>query len=470
MFSPVIGLEIHIQLLTKSKMFCSCPTNYGAPPNSNICEICLGYPGTLPTVNKEALKMCIMLALSLNCRINETSDFYRKNYFYPDLPKGYQITQFDHPLSENGFLDVEGKKIRVRRIHLEEDAAKLIHKEKNLLIDFNRCGIPLIELVTEPDITSPEEAGKFLEKLKGIVDFLGISTGKMEEGALRCDVNVSLKGENGKYGTKAEVKNLNSFKAVVKAIRFEIERQSKLLKNNQPVQPETRSFNEENETTISMRSKETLNDYRYFPEPDLLLFSVDEPDIEKIKSSLPELPYNAYIRLIEKYGLSCEDAKLLTSSKDILDFFDKCLKIYKDYKSVANWISSEILKNLNKMKKSIEEVPLNPEKFTKMLSLIDEGKISGKIAKTILEEMMITGKEPEEIIEEKGLIQLSDRATLTSIIDEIITNNQKEVSLYRSGKKNLFGFFMGEAMRKTNGRANPALLKDIMLERLEKDG
>lgn len=470
MFSPVIGLEIHIQLFTKSKMFCSCPTNYGASPNSNICEVCLGYPGTLPAINKEAVKMGIMLALSLNCKINNVSSFYRKNYFYPDLPKGYQITQFDLPLSENGLLSVEGKDIRIRRIHLEEDSAKLIHKEDEILIDFNRCGIPLIELVTEPDIASPEEAGEFLEKLKEIVDFLGISSGKMEEGALRCDVNVSLKNEKGEFGTKVEIKNLNSFKSVVKAIKFEMDRQNKLLEKGESILSETRAFNEENETTILMRSKETLNDYRYFPEPDLLLLSVKDSEIEEIRSTLPELPHNAYMRLIEKFGLSNEEAKLLISSKDILSFFDECSKLFSDYKAIVNWISSEVLKNLNKMKKSLKDIQLNPENFTKMLTLIKEGKISGKIGKTILEEMMITDKDPDDIIKEKGLIQLSDSDALESIIVEIITNNPKEVSMYRSGKKNLFGFFMGEAMKKTNGKANPVLLREIMLEKLEKDG
>ncbi len=470
MFSPVIGLEIHIQILTKSKMFCSCSTNYGASPNSNICEVCLGYPGTLPAINKEAIKMGIMLALSLNCKINNVSSFYRKNYFYPDLPKGYQITQFDLPLSENGLLSIEGKDIRIRRIHLEEDSAKLIHKEDAILIDFNRCGIPLIELVTEPDIASPEEAGEFLEKLKEIVDFLGISSGKMEEGALRCDVNVSLKNEKGEFGTKVEIKNLNSFKSVVKAIKFEMDRQNKLLEKGESILSETRAFNEENETTILMRSKETLNDYRYFPEPDLLLLSVKDNEIENIRSTLPELPHNAYMRLIEKFGLSNEEAKLLTSSKDILNFFDECSKLFSDYKAIVNWISSDVLKNLNKMKKSLKDVQLNPENFTKMLTLIKEGKISGKIGKTILEEIMITGKDPDDIIKENGLIQLSDSDALESIIVEIITNNPKEVSMYRSGKKNLFGFFMGEAMKKTNGKANPVLLREIMLEKLEKDG
>ncbi|MDD3428263.1 MAG: Asp-tRNA(Asn)/Glu-tRNA(Gln) amidotransferase subunit GatB [Caldisericia bacterium] len=470
MFRSVIGLEIHIQLLTKSKMFCSCPTNYGAPPNSNICEICLGYPGTLPVVNKEAVKMGIMLALSLDCKINNVSSFYRKNYFYPDLPKGYQITQFDLPLSENGLLSIEGKDIRIRRIHLEEDSAKLIHREDEILVDFNRCGIPLIELVTEPDIASPEEAGEFLEKLKEIVDFLGISSGKMEEGALRCDVNVSLKDVEGNFGTKVEIKNLNSFREVMKAIKFEIERQSKLLEKGECILSETRAFNEKNETTILMRSKETLNDYRYFPEPDLLLLSVKNDEIEKIRTTLPELPHNAYMRLIENFGLSNEEAKLLTSSKDILSFFDGCTKLYQDYKTIVNWISSEILKNLNKMKKSLKDVPLNPENFIKMLTLINEGKISGKIGKTILEEMMITGKDPVEFIKEKGLFQLSDSDALVSIIEDIINNNPKEVSMYRNGKKNLFGFFMGEAMKKTNGKANPQLLKEIMLEKLEKNG
>lgn len=470
MFSPVIGLEIHIQLLTKSKMFCSCSTNYGASPNSNICEVCLGYPGTLPAINKEAVKMGIMLALSLNCKINNVSSFYRKNYFYPDLPKGYQITQFDLPLSENGLLSVEGKDIRIRRIHLEEDSAKLIHKEDEILIDFNRCGIPLIELVTEPDIASPEEAGEFLEKLKEIVDFLGISSGKMEEGALRCDVNVSLKNEKGEFGTKVEIKNLNSFKSVVKAIKFEMDRQNNLLEKGESILSETRAFNEENETTILMRSKETLNDYRYFPEPDLLLLSVKDSEIEEIRSTLPELPHNAYMRLIEKFGLSNEEAKLLISSKDILSFFDECSKLFSDYKAIVNWISSEVLKNLNKMNKSLKDIQLNPENFTKMLTLIKEGKISGKIGKTILEEMMITDKDPDDIIKEKGLIQLSDSDALESIIVEIITNNPKEVSMYRSGRKNLFGFFMGEAMKKTNGKANPVLLREIMLEKLEKDG
>jgi aspartyl-tRNA(Asn)/glutamyl-tRNA(Gln) amidotransferase subunit B len=292
----------------------------------------------------------------------------------------------------------------------------------------------------------------------------------MEEGALRCDVNVSLKNVEGEFGTKVEIKNLNSFKAVVKAIKFEIDRQNNLLDKGESVLSETRAFNEKNETTILMRSKETLNDYRYFPEPDLLLLSVKNDEIEKIRTTLPELPHNAYMRLIENFSLSNEEAKLLTSSKDILSFFDGCTKLYKDYKTIVNWISSEILKNLNKMNKSLKDVPLNPENFTKMLTLINEGKISGKIGKTILEEMMLTGKETDDIIKEKGLFQLSDSDALESIIEEIIANNPKEVSIYRSGKKNLFGFFMGEAMKKTNGKANPQLLKEIMLEKLEKNG
>jgi aspartyl-tRNA(Asn)/glutamyl-tRNA(Gln) amidotransferase subunit B len=472
MYNPTIGLEIHVQLLTNSKMFCSCSTNYGDSPNANVCEICLGYPGILPSVNKTAIQMGIMFGLATNCNINEYSSFYRKNYFYPDLPKGYQITQFSKSLAENGFIDIGVRKIRIKKIHLEEDSAKLFHDAilENISIDFNRCGIPLVELVTEPDIKSPEEAYIFLEKIKLLVDYLQISTGKMEEGALRCDVNISLSQESDQLGTKVEIKNLNSFKSVVRALNYEIDRQNKILMNGEKIIQETRSYNESRDITISMRNKETVNDYRYFPEPDLKQIYINESNLDYLRKIIPETPEHAENRLIKKYNLSIQDAKLIISSKKILNFFDTCVSKYDNYKAITNWIGSEILKYLNKYSKSIDQVRLTPENLVKMISLIDDGVISGKIGKAIIEEMILEGTGVEEIIKDRCYIQLNNESEIMIIVKDILKDYKEEIETYRSGDKKVIDYFMGKAMKVTQGKANPKILKELIIEELKDNG
>ncbi len=465
MFEPTIGLEIHIQLQTNSKMFCSCKNSYGDPPNTNICPVCLGHPGTLPVLNWEAVKLATKLALALNCRINKESYFARKNYFYPDLPKGYQITQYKKPLAEDGYIQLKnGKKIRIKRLHIEEDSGKSIHTENGTLIDFNRCGVPLAEIVTEPDISSPEEAVEFLHALRKIAIYTGVSDADMEKGNMRCDANLSLKPEgSSELGTKTEVKNLNSFRFLAKALNYEIKRQEKLLKEGKRIVQETRGFDSKRGETFPMRSKEEAHDYRYFPEPDLPPLILDNSFLEEIKSSIPELHWQREERFMREFGLDEETASVLCAEKEIGDFFEETLKLYNNPRDLANWIKTEVLKLWK------ENLMVSSEALAELLTFVDQGKLSRLKAKEVLEDMARTGKSPSIIIEEKGLVQISDEESLRKIIDRVIAQNPDKVEKYRKGKKGLMGFFVGQVMKETRGKANPKLVNKILVEVLEND-
>lgn len=470
MFEVIIGLEVHAQLCTKTKLFCGCPNSFGAEPNTNVCPICLGLPGVLPVINKEALQMVIKTGLALNCQINEHSIFARKNYYYPDLPKNYQISQYELPLCSNGYLDLdingEEKRIRIRRVHLEEDAGKLLHLDENKsAVDFNRTGVPLMEIVSEADINSPQEAVAYLTQLRIILQYLGVSTGNMEEGSLRAEPNISLrlKGEQ-KFGIKTELKNLNSFKAVYKGLEYEISRQKEILQEGKEIVQETRRWDEETQTTLPMRGKEEAHDYRYFPEPDLVPIEISSSWQEEIKKSLPELPKDKKKRFIEKLHLPSYDAEVLTSSKLLSDYYEECLKFYPKEKIVSNWVMNELLRLLNENNLEISQCRIKPEDFAQMLKMIDSQVISGKIAKAIFEEMFKTGNSPEMIVKEKGLQQISDEETILSVVQEVIKENPKVVAEFKGGKEKSLGFLVGQVMKKTKGRANPQLVNKILIE------
>ncbi|HHD11049.1 MAG TPA: Asp-tRNA(Asn)/Glu-tRNA(Gln) amidotransferase subunit GatB [Deltaproteobacteria bacterium] len=476
-YEAVIGLEVHAQLLTRSKLFCGCATVFGSPPNTQVCPVCLGMPGVLPVINEKAVEYAIKMALATECRINERSVFARKNYFYPDLPKGYQISQYDEPLAEGGHIDIETadgktKRIGITRIHIEEDAGKLLHGEGDgeaSLVDFNRAGMPLIEIVSEPHISTPEEAVSYLKALRDILLYLEICDGNMQEGSLRCDANVSVRPVGSKeFGTKTEVKNMNSFKFLKDALTYEIGRQISLLESGERVVQETRLFEPSTGKTRSMRSKEEAHDYRYFPEPDLLPLVVEQEEIEAIMVMLPELPAQKKERFMKEYGLPSYDAGILTSSKRLADFYEECVRLFEEPKTISNWIMSELLRLLKEHNISIEETPIGADRFTALLKLVREGKISGKIGKEVLEEMFATGKDAQTIIEEKGLSQISDESELLTIIDKILEENPENVERYRAGKTKLIGFFVGEVMKATRGKANPQLVNKLLKERLDK--
>lgn len=471
-YEPVIGLEIHAQLLTESKLFCGCSTQFGNPPNTNVCPICMGHPGVLPKINKKAIDFAIRMGLATNCTINKYSIFARKNYFYPDLPKGYQISQFELPLCSNGFIEIASsngkRKIRINRIHLEEDAGKSIHDQGNFtLLDFNRCGVPLIEIVTAPDIRTPEEAGIFLSEIRQIVKYLGICDGNMEEGSLRCDANISIrkKGEE-RLGTKTEVKNMNSIKNVVNALKAEIARQIELLENNETVIQQTLLWNAEKNIIEPMRSKEESHDYRYFPEPDLPILEIDEVWLEKIKQNLPELPSKRKKRFKEQYNLPEYDIEILTSEKEYADYYESIVQLTKDYKSASNWFMTEILKIINEKKITLKEFPIRPEWIASLINLINNGTISSKIAKKIFSEMLSEPQAPETIIKKKNLTQITDRKTIEKIVEEVLGANSKQVEQYLTGKEKVFAHFVGEIMKITKGKANPVLVNEILKEKL----
>lgn len=466
-YEPVIGLEVHCQLACNSKIFCSCPTKFGASPNTQVCPVCLGLPGVLPVFNKKVLELAIVAALALNCKIQRHSRFHRKNYFYPDLPKAYQISQYDEPLATEGHIEIDGKRIGITRLHLEEDAGKLTHTEGASLVDFNRCGTPLIEIVSEPDIRSPQEAYSYLTEIKAILQYTGVSDCNMEEGSLRCDVNVSIRKKDEELGEKVEIKNLNSFRGVEKALHYEIERQTKVfLEGGGKVFQETRLFDEKKQATFTMRTKEEAKDYRYFPEPDLLPLVADMEQIERIKAQVPELPSQKRERFIRDYGLCEYDTGVLTSTKEMANFFESCLKDYDKPKVVSNWIMTELLGLLTETKKKLADSLVKPEFLTKMLKLIDNGLISGKIGKEVFAEIFATGKDPEEIVKEKELTQIKDTDSLLSVIDEVLSENPQATKDYREGKKKAAGSLIGQIMRKTKGKANPALANQLLLERL----
>lgn len=471
-YEPVIGLEIHAQLLTESKLFCGCSTQFGNPPNTNVCPICMGHPGVLPKINKKAIDFAIRMGLATNCTINKYSIFARKNYFYPDLPKGYQISQFELPLCSNGFIEIASsngkRKIRINRIHLEEDAGKSIHDQGNFtLLDFNRCGVPLIEIVTAPDIRTPEEAGIFLSEIRQIVKYLGICDGNMEEGSLRCDANISIrkKGEE-RLGTKTEVKNMNSIKNVVNALKAEIARQIELLENNETVIQQTLLWNAEKNIIEPMRSKEESHDYRYFPEPDLPILEIDEVWLEKIKQNLPELPSKRKERFKKQYNLPEYDIEILTSEKEYADYYESIVQLTNDYKSASNWFMTEILKIINEKKVTLKEFPIRPEWIASLINLINNGTISSKIAKKIFSEMLSEPQAPETIIKKKNLTQITDRKIIEKIVEEVLRSNSKQVEQYLTGKEKVFAHFVGEIMKITKGKANPALVNEILKEKL----
>lgn len=469
-YEMVVGIEVHAQLKTNSKLFCACPTSFGKEVNTNICPVCLGFPGVLPVVNKKAIDMVIKTGIALNCKIAKYSIFARKNYYYPDLPKNYQISQYEIPLASNGYLEIDnGKKIRIRRIHLEEDTGKLIHLAGNVsAIDFNRCGTPLMEIVTEPDINSPEEANQYLTKLRLILQYLDVCDGNMEEGSLRCEPNISIREAGSqKLGVKTELKNINSFKAVIKGLEFEFERQKKLLMNGERIIQETRGWDEEKEETFPMRSKEEAHDYRYFPEPDLPPIVIDDSQIEIISKSIPELPDKKRKRFCKELGLSEYDANVLISSKDIALYFEDVIKIYHNPKIVCNWITNELLRLLNLQNKSMLECPIRPVDLAELLKMQEENIISGKIAKAVFEEMFKSGKSPRKIVEEKNLVQISDEEILKNIINKVIGENLKVVEEYKNGKEKAFGYLVGCVMKETQGKANPQLVNKLLKEALQ---
>lgn len=474
-FEAVIGLEVHAQLSTESKIFSSSSTEFGAEPNSQVNPVCLGLPGVLPVFNKKSLEYAIKAGLATNCEIELYSRFDRKNYFYPDLPKGYQISQYERPVCRSGHLEIEcrdySKKIRITRIHLEEDAGKLIHSESGnySYVDLNRAGVPLIEIVSEPDISTAEEAVEYVKKLRTILKYLDICNGNMEEGSLRCDANISIRPAGARdLGTKTEIKNINSFRFIQKAIEYEINRQKVVIGNGEKVVQETRLFDSEKGTTFSMRSKEEAHDYRYFPDPDLLPVKIRQQYVEEIKSTLPELPDDRFERFIKEYSLPENDARILTSSKPLADYFESCLKNISDYKLPANWIINEVLRELDD-EDEIENFSVTPDGLSELLLLIKENKISTKIAKEVFPEMIESGKSASQIVSEKGLTQISDQSEIEDIITEIINENPGEVERYKDGDEKLLGFFVGQAMKKTRGKANPGIVNELLKKFLDSD-
>lgn len=459
----VIGLEVHAQLLTKTKLFCGCSAEYfGAAPNTHTCPVCLGMPGALPVLNEKAVEYALKAALAFNCQVPKCSKFDRKNYFYPDLPKGYQISQYDEPLAIKGYLDLPtGKRVGIRRVHLEEDAGKLLHlADGSSLVDFNRTGVPLIEIVSEPDISSPEEARLYMEELRRVLRYIGVCSGDMEEGSLRCDANVSV---GWQLGTKTEIKNMNSFRAVEEALKFEVMRQTELLKRGERVQQATLTWNEGTGKTELMRTKEEAEDYRYFPEPDLVPLEISED--WKQKTSLPELPAAKRARWQREYGLPEYDVRLLTEEREIADYFESVVRIYKKPKDVSNWLMSELLRLLKEAQTS--EIKISPENFAKVLQMVESGQINRNIGKEVIEEAFKTGKSPEAIVQEKGLGQISDEGALAGVIAKVLTENPKAVADFKSGKRGVVGFLQGQVMKATQGKADPKKTRELLIQKLK---
>ncbi|HHP0969440.1 TPA: Asp-tRNA(Asn)/Glu-tRNA(Gln) amidotransferase subunit GatB [Bacillus anthracis] len=469
----IIGLEVHVELKTNSKIFSASPTEFGGEPNTQTSVIDLGYPGVLPTLNKEAVNFAMKAAMALNCEIATETKFDRKNYFYPDNPKAYQISQFDKPIGENGWIEIEvdGKKKRIgiTRLHLEEDAGKSTHTADGSLVDYNRQGMPLIEIVSEPDMRTPEEAYAYLEKLKSIIQYTGVSDCKMEEGSLRCDANISLRpvGQE-KFGTKAELKNLNSFTYVQKGLEHEQVRQEKELLSGGIIQQETRRYDEATKKTILMRVKEGSDDYRYFPEPDLVELYIDDAWKEEVRASIPELPDARKARYVAEIGLPAYDAHVLTLTKEMSDFFEAAIADGADAKLTSNWLMGEVLAYLNKQQKELKDVALTPAGLSKMVQLIEKGTISSKIAKKVFNELIEKGGDPEEIVKAKGLVQISDEGTLRKVVTEILDNNEQSIEDFKNGKDRAIGFLVGQIMKATKGQANPPLVNKILLEEINK--
>lgn len=476
-YEAVIGLEVHAQLLTESKIFCGCSTKFGREPNSNTCPVCAGFPGVLPVLNKKVVEFAIRAGLATHCQISQSSRLARKNYFYPDLPKGYQISQYELPVCTNGYIDVNvaenPKRVRLTRIHMEEDAGKNIHdlRSDSSLVDFNRAGVPLLELVSEPDIRSPAEAGNYLKALRAILQYLAICDGNMEEGSFRCDANISvrLKGTMA-LGTKVEVKNLNSFKAVEKALEYEINRQMETLSDGGTLVQETRLWDPDREVTRSMRSKEYAHDYRYFPDPDLLPLVIGSAWIEEIRASMPELPDARKTRFMSRYGLPAYDAELLTSRKDVADYFEAAMETYSNAKSISNWVMGDLFRVLKERKLDeqlyVSSWPVQPSQLGELVRLIDEGKISGKIAKTVFDAMLDSSSSAQAIVAEKGLEQISDTGSIEATVEQILGANPKQVSEYKAGNEKVFGFLVGQIMKVTKGKVNPQKANEILKQKL----
>ncbi|MFS0723741.1 Asp-tRNA(Asn)/Glu-tRNA(Gln) amidotransferase subunit GatB [Paenibacillus sp. 1P07SE] len=472
-YETVVGLEVHVELHTKSKIFCGCSTSFGAPPNSHTCPICLGHPGVLPVLNRQAVEYAMKAAMALNCEIASESKFDRKNYFYPDSPKAYQISQYDKPIGEHGWIDIEvdgqTKRIGITRLHLEEDAGKLTHVDGGYasLVDLNRVGTPLVEIVSEPDIRTPEEAKAYLEKLKAIMLYCDVSDVKMEEGSLRCDANISIRpwGQE-KFGTRAELKNMNSFRGVQRGLEYEQWRQAEVLDSGGEVVQETRRWDEAQGKTISMRGKEEAHDYRYFPDPDLVRLTIGEDWKERVRASIPELPDARKSRYQADYGLSSYDADVITASMKLADFFEESLQYTKDAKSVANWIMGELLGYLNTNNLELADVKITGQGLGEMIGLLEKGVISGKIAKTVFKAMLESGKLPQKIVEEQGLVQISDEGAILEIVDQVIAGNPQSVEDYKAGKEKAIGFLVGQVMKASKGKANPGLANKLLVERL----
>lgn len=478
-YEATIGLEVHAQLLTDSKIFCGCSTKFGSPPNSQTCPVCLGMPGVLPVLNKKAVEYAIKMVLAAGGKVNPESVFARKNYFYPDLPKGYQISQYERPLAEGGSIAINSgndkkKEIRIRRIHLEEDAGKSLHsgqgsKDGATLVDMNRCGVPLMEIVTQPDISSPQEAYVYLQKIRQLVQYLNICAGNMEEGNLRCDANVSVRPRGAeKFGVNTEVKNMNSLRGVERALTHEIHRQVDILKNGRKVERETLLWDEKAQKISVMRTKEKSPDYRYFPEPDLVKLMIAPDLMMKIKKTLPELPDQKKQRFIKEYKIPAYDAEVLTASKDLADWYEEGTKAYPNPKAFSNWVMGEVLRELKQRKIEIKDFKLTPEDLADLLKLVDGGLISGKMAKDIFREMAETGKKAKDTIQQKGLVQVTDKSEIESLVKAVLDENKEAVEEYLKGKEKLFGFFVGEVMKKSKGKANPELVNEILKEKLKK--
>ncbi len=472
-YQTVIGLEVHLQLKTKTKAFCGCAIDFGKTPNSGVCPVCLGFPGTLPVYNKEALGFAIKVALAFSCQIQEHTKFDRKNYFYPDLPKNYQISQFDLPLSRNGYLDIlsenKNKRIGITRIHLEEDAGKLIHEVNSSLVDFNRAGVPLLEIVSDPDLNSPQEAFDYLTSLKNIIEYLDVSDCDMEKGSLRCDANISLRIDGAKeLGVKAELKNMNSFKGVKDALTFEVNRQAELLEAGQTMTQETRLWDADKGITVSMRSKEGAKDYRYFPDPDLTVFIIDQLMVSQIKAQFPELPQEKMRRFMQDFGLSEYDAKILVSSKKDAQFAEECIHKYpqKDKKNMVNWLIGPLLSEANNRKLSLHELNVDKDELISLIGFVENESISHLSAKLVLNQMIDSQKTASAIIEENNMLQISDTAELEQIITSVIQENEKSVSSFKAGKTNALMFLVGQVMKKSAGKANPKVVGELIKRRL----
>jgi aspartyl-tRNA(Asn)/glutamyl-tRNA(Gln) amidotransferase subunit B len=476
-FETVIGLEVHAQLKTRSKIFCGCSTAFGAPPNTNTCQVCLGMPGVLPVLNKKVVEYSIKMAQATHCKITSPNRFARKNYFYPDLPKGYQVSQFELPIAEHGWLEIETdgqkKRIGITRIHMEEDAGKLVHDdhEPKTYVDLNRTGVPLIEIVSEPDIRSSVDATAYLKKLHAILRYLDICDGNMQEGSFRCDANISLRpvGQQ-ELGTRTELKNMNSFRNVQRALKFEVRRQRDILLDGGTVVQETLLWDADKKITNSMRGKEEAHDYRYFPDPDLIPVVIDEKWIAEIQKGFPELPDERKERFVAEFGLPDYDAGVLTSVKELADYFERALAVFPQAKKLSNWMMTELMRELKgEDGPDIRECPISPENLGTLLKIIDQGTISGKIAKTVFMDMMMTGKDAETIVKEKNLVQMSDEGELLAMVKEIIAANPQQTADYKDGKTKLMGYFVGQLMQKTKGKANPKLANQLFSQELSRD-